>query len=447
VPAQVRQVQAVGVDAGVIGFAIVLTVLSGGLFGAVPAFATVRRDLFSTLRATDQGDESHGRRLRAGLVVAELALAVMLLVGAGLMLRSLMRLGQIDVGFRTEGLVTVPVQFPPARYSESARALVAIEEVGARLRASPAVRAAAFSDLPPLQGGGDQDVGLAAVGEPPPEGSRSLWYRSVSPNYLDLMEMRLLAGRGFGPGDRAGSAAVGIVNEETARRYWRGGDPVGRELAGDGMSILVVGVVANGRPDGPNQPVKTELFLPIGQIPTRGVTFVLDPADGEAAAVAALRAGLAAVDPLIPIGPPQLLERQLDATVAQPRLYAVLVGGLAAVALGLAALGVFGVMAYSVALRRREIGVRLALGAGPGTIHRLILRDGIRLAVAGGAVGLIGAAALSRLLGALLFEVSALDPLAYAGAALALGLVAVGAAWVPARRAMSVDPLLAMRQD
>jgi ABC-type antimicrobial peptide transport system permease subunit len=139
--------------------------------------------------------------------------------------------------------------------------------------------------------------------------------------------------------------------------------------------------------------------------------------------------------------------RQLDATVAQPRLYAALIGALAAVALGLAALGVFGVMAYSVALRRREIGVRLALGAGPANIHRLILRDGIRLAVLGGVVGLIGAAALSRLLGALLFEVSALDPLAYAGAALVLGLVTLGAAWLPARRAMRVDPLLAMRQE
>ncbi len=211
--------------------------------------------------------------------------------------------------------------------------------------------------------------------------------------------------------------------------------------------MTVVGVVANAHHDGPNRPVKPELFLPVGQVPARSFSVTLDPARGQAAALDAFRDALRAVDPLIPMGPVTALDHLVSETVALPKLYAGLVASLAAAALALAALGVFGVMAYVVTLRRREIGVRLALGARPGAIRALVLGQGGRLALIGGALGLVGAALLTRLLRGLLFGVSALDPVTFAGVALMLAGVALVAAWLPATRAMRVDPLVAMREE
>ncbi len=231
VPASIRAVQPVGIDLTVVGFAALLALGSGALFGLAPALHSVGRNLIASLRTGGRTAVGRTGRLRGGLVIAELALAVMLLVGAGLLLRSFLALERVDLGFRTQGLVATNVAFPRARYPEAAGLETAIGQLLDRLRASPAIGAAEVTDVPPLTSGGDQDIDARPIGEPSEDHLPSLWYRAVSPGYLDLMGMRVVRGRGFVPTDRGGSAPVAIVNQETADRLWHGADPVGRQLA------------------------------------------------------------------------------------------------------------------------------------------------------------------------------------------------------------------------
>ncbi len=305
--------------------------------------------------------------------------------------------------------------------------------------------------MTPLGGGGDQDVTAIAIGEPPrTNGSSSIWYRAVSTGYLQTMGMQLVAGRYFTPEDRAGSAPVAIVNEEAVRAFWGGKSPIGRVLATSPdpkePRATIIGVVRSARHDGPNQPYKTEMFTPIGQFPTRAANIVLIPAQGRDAAVDALRAALREVDPLIPLNAPTPLEQLAGDAVALPKLYATLVGLFAGVAILLAMLGVYGVMAYTVAQRRREIGVRLAMGASPSGIRRLVLGEGGRLALMGAAGGVLLSLLAGRLLSSLLFGVRPYDVPTLSAVIVVLGGMALLASWLPARRAMRVDPLEAMRE-
>ena len=448
VPPAVRQVQAIRIDGLVVAFTAALAIGSGLLFGLAPAVSSVRRNLMTALRTGTRSGAAAGKA-RSGLVVAELALSVTLLVGAGLLLRSFVAMQRLDLGFRTEGLVTANVLFPRARYAEAERAAAAIEDLLTRLRGAPAVAAAEAVDQPPLLFAGDQDIDVEAPGESRPEGGQSVWYRTVSPGYLSLLGFRVLEGRLFADTDRPGAAPVAIVNEAAARRYWHGKSPLGRTLrsGGGGVEATVVGVVANGRPDGPRQPVKPELFLPLGQFPVRGVTVVMASNGSAAAALAALREGLSQVDPLIPISGASSLSEAAGAAVAEPRTYASFVSVFALAALALAAIGVYGVMAFAVAQRQREFGVRLALGAAPGALRRMVLGRSARLVLLGLGLGIVAALVLTRWLQSLLYGVGALDPVTFGAVPLVLALVALLAAWVPAARATRVDPLIAMRDD
>ncbi len=444
--------QTIGVDGAVIGFTIGISALSGVLFGLLPALRSARADLMSALRTAGRDAAVRTGTLRRGLVVAQLALAVVLLVGAGLLLRSFLRMQRTDLGFRAGGVVTAALAFPRTRYPDVERVPVMMEDLLSRLRANPAIRGAELTDLFPLLPGGDQDMNAFALGEELPAGKPpAIWYRAVSSGYLRLMGMRIVAGRDFTPEDRAGSAPVGIVNQEAAARFWRGKDPVGRTLArgtdSGATRITIIGVVANGRHDGPNQPFKAELFVPFGQMPGRGAGVVLEPARDTASALSALREALRSVDPLLPLAGIRTMEDLASDAVAFPRVYATLIGIFAAVALGLAALGVYGVMAYAVSQRQREIGVRLALGAGPAAIRRLVLSEGGRLAIIGVVLGMVGAVAGSRLLRRLLFEVNELDVTTFLAAPLLLAAMALLASWIPARRATRVDPLVAIREE
>jgi putative ABC transport system permease protein len=228
---------------------------------------------------------------------------------------------------------------------------------------------------------------------------------------------------------------------------WGGKSPLGRELTTGSQRLTVVGLVATARPDGPSQPVKMELFFPVGQTPTRAVTFVIDPRRDVHGAVEALRTALKAVDPDVAISGVVTMEQQAGEAVALPRLYALLVGIFATAAVGLAVLGVYGVMAYAVVQRQREIGVRLALGAAPGAIRRLVLGQGSRLAAIGLGLGLLGASLIGSVLKALLFGVHALDLPTFLGVALLLAVMSLLACVLPARRAMRVDPLVAIREE
>ena len=449
VPESVRSIQGIQVDGVVVAFTAGLTMLSGLLFGLLPALRAARPGLMGALKSGTR-EAGGGGRLRSGLVVAELALAVVLLVGAGLLLRSFLLMQRVDLGYRADGVAFVGIGLPRARYPDG-RSLVTVEDLLGRLRASPAIRSVEVTDLPPLSSG-DQDITAIPVGEPrrsdQPEAS---WYRSITPGYLAQMQMRLVAGRSFTPEDRAGSVEVGIINEEAARRFWPGKDPIGRVLAqgedSTAARVTIVGVVASARHDGPNQPYKVELFVPFAQSPSRGPNFIIEPARDLESAMGAFRQALREVDPLVPVAGAQRIEDLLGDALALPRLYAMLIGIFATTALLLAVLGVYGVMAYAVAQRQREIGVRLALGAAPSGIRRMVLGQGGRLALMGTGLGLVAALGAGKLIGSLLFGVSPVDAVTFVAVPVVLGGMAILASWLPARRAMRVDPLVAIREE
>jgi putative ABC transport system permease protein len=452
VPENVRRVQEIGVDVTVFIFAAGITVLSAALFGIFPALQAVRAAMSKSVRGGREGAGRSAVTTRGALVVTQLAMAVMLLVGAGLLLRSFMLMQRVDLGYRSAGVGLTGVTFPGARYRTGPDALLAIDNLLTRLRANPAIAAAEATDLPVLSIG-DQDIAAVPVDEPdaknlPP----SLWIRSVTPGYLKSMHMRLVAGRQFTTDDRFDSTmTLGILNEYAAERYFPGKNPIGRQLVrGSGTNlrpITIVGVVASGRQDGPNQPYKPELFVPLAQRQVRGVTIVLEPARDPIAASRAFAASLREVDPLIPVSTITPIEELLGTSVALPRLYATLVAIFASVALLLAALGVYGVMAYSVSQRQREIGVRIALGAEPRGIQRMILRQGGTLAVTGLGIGVTASMLLGQLLSKLLFGITPFDLPTLIAVPAVLGAVTVIASWVPARRAMRMDPVAVIRQD
>lgn len=451
VPESVRQVQEIRIDGVVLAFASAITLLSGALFGVIPALQVARPSLVSALRSTQGSGGRQGHLLRGGLVVAQLSLAVVLLVSAGLLLRSFVAMQRVDLGYRADGVYLTGMRFPASRYPQPERATAAIEDLVTRLRTNPAVRSVETTDLPPLSGG-DQDITAIPVGMAEnPNMPPAIWYRSVSPGYLNAMRMRLVAGRQFTADDRRGAPMVGIINEEAARRFWPGENPVGRVLStgreAEAPRITVVGIVASGRHDGPNQPYKTELFLSSAQFPSRGVTLVVEPARDVAALTTALRSTLRDVDPLVPLRPVTPIGQLVGETMSLPKLYATLVGLFAAAALLLAALGVYGVMAFVVNQRQREIGVRLALGAEPAGIRRMVLGQSGRLAIVGLAVGIGGAMLLGQVIGKLLFGVSPTDVPTLVAVPLVLGVVTMLASWIPARRAMRLDPLIAIREE
>jgi predicted permease len=452
VPDDVRRVQEIGIDASVLLFTVAITFLSAALFGIFPALQAVRTSLVNSVRGGREGASRSAVTTRGALVVTQLAMAVLLLVGAGLLLRSFMMMQKVDLGYRAEGIAITGVTFPGARYKTPPEALAAIDNLLTRLRSQPTIRSAEATDLPVLAGGGDQDISAVPVGEPAnPQLPPSLWIRSVTTGYLKQMRMRLVAGRQFTADDRAGAPNVGIINQYAAERYFPGKDPIGHMLArGNAPNvppITIVGVVASGRHDGPNQPYKPELFVPIAQRPARGVSIVHEPSRAIGSATQTVAKTLREVDPLVPVTTLAPIETSIGGAVALPRLYATLVGIFATAALLLAALGVYGVMAYAVSQRQRELGVRMALGAEPASIRRMILGQGGKFAAIGLGVGVAMSMALGQLLSKLLFGVSPFDVPTLLAVPAVLGAATVAAAWLPARRAMRLDPVAVIRQD
>ena len=452
VPQSVRDVQQIHIDAVVILFALGITIAAALIFGIVPALRAVRPTLMTSLRSGGRETGRHAQALRSSLVVTQLTFAVVLLVSAGLLVRSFLLMQQVDLGFRADGIYLTTVRFPQTRYGDIARVRSTLDDLLARLRANPAVRSAELTDLPPLSPGGDQDIGAIPVGSTPTPGQpASIWYRSVSTGYLQTMHMRLLSGRLLTADDRDGAPLVGVINEEAARRFWPGQNAVGHAFATDdgpdGKRVTVVGVIAAEHHDGPNQPYKAEVFISLNQFPSRGLTLVLEPRSDAASLGAAVRQTIHDVDPLIPLRTLEPFEQRVGDAIALPRLYATLVALFATAALLLAALGVYGVMSHGVAQRQREIGVRLALGASPGGIGRMILSEAGRLAIAGALLGLVGAMAIGQVLSRLLFGVTPYAVVTLLVVPTLLALVTLIAAWIPARRAMYLDPLIAIREE
>jgi len=451
IPPNVRLVVDIKPDLVVVAFTVGIAVIAGLLFGLLPALQAGRADLMGVLRtATGDGGRRIGR-VRSGLVVVELAIAVMLLVGAGLLMRSFLALQRTDLGYRTSGLVTAGVLFPRTSYPQPADAVRRLDDLLARVRANPEIKAIELTDIVPLAGGGDQDMSAFPNGAPAGNPTPSVWYRSVSPGYLRMMRVRLLAGRMFTDEDRADAPKVAILNEEAAKKLFPGVDAVGRLLT-NGLDstanrFTIVGVVASTRTDGPNQPLKSEMFGPIAQFPTRGVNLMVEPARNSEAALLALRGALKETDAAVPLSGVTSLDEGFATVTALPRYFAIIVASFAGMALLLAVVGVYGVMAYVVALRQREIGVRLALGAAPQGIMGWLLGQGARLTAVGLVLGVLSAVMATRVLGALLYGVSALDAVTFAGVAVVLAGASLVACWLPARRARAVDPVVSLRSE
>ncbi|HSH17358.1 MAG TPA: ABC transporter permease, partial [Verrucomicrobiae bacterium] len=449
----------IGIDAWVLAFTLGVSVITGLAFGLAPAVQAWRTNVNGALKEEGRGDKAkHRNRLRHLLVVSEVALALVLLTGAGLLIKSFSRLNEIDPGFRTEGVLTFQATLTEGK--SPAQKINFTQRVIERLRALPGVQAAAATDSLPLTP--FTRISLAEIdGRPPIDVDKlrrgELQVRpasrpTVTYDYFNAMGIPVKHGRGFTPQDAHPSAGVVIVNEAFEKHHFPGESAIGKRIHLGGGSAgtdwqTVVGVVGDVRQSGLAEDVMLEVFNPVLDDIEEGVSFVLRTSGEPTQLISAVRAVMAEVAPNQPLHNVMTMEQRLANTLTSRRLNTALLGGFAAVALLLAVVGIYGVMSYAVTQRRREIGVRMALGAQQNDVLGLIIRGGLRLTLLGVAIGLAGALALTRYLSNLLYSVKATDPATFLGVAAALTGVALLACWLPARRAARVDPMVALRID
>jgi putative ABC transport system permease protein len=455
--ASLAAMQGIGIDAWVLAFTLGVSVITGLTFGLAPAIRSWRTDVNTALKEEGRGDTGgHRNRLRQLLVVSEVALALVLLVGAGLLIKSFSRLLEVNPGFRTEGVLTFQVTLTEGR--SSPWKVNFIEQILERLRALPAVQAAAATDSLPLtpfsritvvdvEGRPPIDFRRAKPGEVTPV-SRP----TVTPDYFNAMGIRLRSGRAFTSQDARPGAGVVIVNEAFEKHHFPGQSAVGKRIRLAGSSAeapwpTVVGVVSDVRQGGLAKEVTPEVYSPLIEDTGDELSFVIRVAGEPYHLISAVRAVVAEVKPDQSLHNVITMEQRLADTTTSRRLNTVLLGCFAAVALLLAVLGIYGVMSYEVTQRRREIGVRMALGAQKSDVLGLIIHGGLRLTLLGVAIGLAGAFALTRYLSNLLYSVKATDPVTFLTVAVALTGVALLASWLPARRATKVDPMVALRYE
>jgi putative ABC transport system permease protein len=447
-PAGTPRIEEVGVDARVLLFAAALSLVTGVLFGLVPAAHGARDRVASALKLGGRGQLGDGgNRARRALVVAELALALVLLAGGGLLLRTFVALQHADLGFNPDHVLTGFVLPPPAQYKTDAARLAFYDALIAKTAALPGVTQSALSSVIPLSG--DSDQNFAIEGRPEPARSAdalTTWYRVVTANYFSALQIPLKRGRLFA--DHEADPVV-VINETMARRHWPGGDALGRRIRFGPKEpwATIVGIVADVKVRGPREAAQVETYIPYWQQPEAGINVVLKTAGDPQALTEPLRRAVKEVDPGIAVASLATLDEIVADSIGSSRFIATLVAIFAAVALALAAVGIYGVMSYAVSQRTQEIGVRLALGAAERQIFGLVVGESLTLAGIGLGLGLAGAWAAGRALRGLLYGVAAADAATFAGTAALLLAVAFAAAYVPARRAMQIDPINALRVE
>jgi putative ABC transport system permease protein len=452
-PPTLPRIDEIRVDATVLGVGLLLSVASGLFMGLVPAMRASRVALVPSLVQQGKGLAGSSRMFfRQGIVVAQMALATMLLVGAALLLQSFVKLQQVRPGFDPEAVITARISLPRAQYPDATRMWGFWRELLESLDGMPQVQSVAAGITAPFgpgvrAGGRAQDRDRAAEIE--------AVEHMVSPDYFQVLGVPVLAGRSFGQQDGLGSSLVAVVSESVARQLWADKSPVGQTLDWNGRQHEVVGVVgdirgADGRGccgGGLDREPSAAVYLSAIQFPQRTMTLLVRTAGESPAIVPAIARAVQDIDPAQPVYQVRRLRDWLDESTAQPRFTTTLSGVFALVALLLAAVGVYGVLSYSVSQRTQEIGVRMAIGAERAQIMRLVLRGGMAWALTGIAIGLLSAFALSRLLGTLLFEVRARDPLTYSIVGVTLAVVAMFACGIPAARATRIDPVIALRAE
>ena len=456
-PDSVPRTAEVKIDLTVLAFTLGVSILSIFIFALVPLAQMRDQTLISWLRGSGQrtsGGGGHG--LRKTLVVAEIALAVVPVVGSGLMIRAFWKLQQVDVGFDPRGVMTFSLELPTARYKSPERLRFA-NDLQERLASLPGVKSAALAGgLPPLRpiNAGDADIEDYQRTPDGPAENVDYW-NVVSEDYFKTMGIRTLEGRLFERTDRADSAQkVVVINQAMARRFWQG-SPIGRRLDPEFTTppvwYTVVGVVEDTKNIGIDKPAGTELYLLQPQTVAFGIdsvmSFVVRTEGNPSAVASGIRAAVGDLDPAVPIYELRTMSDIVAGSLVRPRFLSVLLGMFSGISLALAAVGIYGVMAYSVTQRTQEIGLRVALGATTRNVLWLVMGQGLRMTAIGLGAGLLGAFALTRLMANLLFQISATDPVTFFGVGVILTAVGLLACFVPARRAARVDPMVSLRYE
>ena len=459
-PASIPRVAAASLDAPVLLFTAAVALLTSVLFSLAPALRAMRVDLTDSLKDGGQSVSTGGarQRFRNSLVVVEMALAVVLLVGAGLMLRSIWALQRVPIGFEPSNVLTMRVSLPAASYAAPEQVVVFYRQLVDRVRQLPGVRSAGAARLLPL-GSTIGDWGLAVEGYTPPPGTNAKGdWQVVTDGYLESIGERLVRGRPILSTDTTDSQPVALVNEEMARRYWAGRDAIGgRFRIGSNNPqrpyVTVVGIVADVRHNGITDVVKEKFYVPHTQWhrstgnPIRAMSLVVKAEHDPIRLTGPIRQEIRALDATLPVANVRTMEEVVGATMSSQRFTGFLLVAFAAIALALSAIGIYGVLSYLVSRRTREIGIRLAIGAGRGQVLRLVLGSGLLLALTGVVAGLAVAFVATQSMSTLLHEVDPTDPLTFLSVAAVLTLVAILASLVPAWRATRVDPVVALKAE
>jgi putative ABC transport system permease protein len=455
----VPQVLPIELNRWVLVFTFVVSLVTGLVFGLVPALRTAKLDLRETLNEGSRGSTTGPghHRLRGILVASEIALAALLLVGSGLLLRSFSRLQDVPPGFQADHLLVADIPVTQAAYPQPEQRFQFFDRLVERAKTLPGVRSAGAASFLPVSGGGSI-IHFNITGRPPkgPHDYVAAGYRTMTPNYLETLGVPLLRGRLISPADTERSPAVAVINVSMANKYFPNENPLGKRIQLGATpdntvpTMEIVGVVGDVRPGLGDEP-QTEMYLPYRQadlvLPVLQLSLVLRTTGDPQLQTSALRSALSEIDPNEPLVNGRTMEDNMAATVAQPRFRTWLIGIFAAVALVLAGVGVYGVMSYTVTQRTSEIGIRVTLGAQPGDVFKIVVGEGLRLALVGVGAGVVAALALTRVMQSFLFGISAYDPITFFGVAVLLTLVAVAASFFPARRATQVDPMIALRYE
>jgi predicted permease len=458
-PLDIPRVNEVGLDARVLGFTLLISTLTGIVFGLAPALQASKPDFNEALKEGGRGSTGGLRRnrVRSLLVVSEVALSLVLLVGAGLLVKSFMRLREVNPGFEPQRVLTTRLSISKSKYPEPEQQQKFFQETLRRVAAVPGIEAAGF--ISPLPLGGDNSSSTFRIegrATPSDQKKTSSNYRAISPDYFHAMSIPLLKGRDFNDRDTKDAPPALIINETFARRYFAGEDPIGKRIVIEADPLEdpnpppreIVGVVGDVRHESLDTAAGLEFYVPYPQKPERAMSLVArTQTDNPAGLAMSVRAAIRQVDKDQYI--PQIVpvDQLLAASIAQRRFSMLLLGLFAGIALLLAAVGIFGVMNYSVSQRTHEIGIRMALGAQGSDVLKMIVRQGMALALVGVVLGLVASFALTRVMAGLLYGVSATDPLTFAGVSVLLAAVVLAACYIPARRATKVDPMIALRHE
>ncbi|HEV2297323.1 MAG TPA: ABC transporter permease [Candidatus Acidoferrales bacterium] len=454
-PSEVAQINSIRIGSSVLVFALSLSLAAALVFGLAPALLVTPSNLRKNVReGSAHTGQRTGQRLRSLLAVTQISLAMVLLVAGGLLLRSFALVTSVSPGFDPKNVIEAEISLPQFQYSTPQQWSAFADELVSRLHAQPGLQDSALAAPLPMDRQGEATFAFTIVGNPPlpPGKSTTADYATVSPGYFRVMRIPLLRGRFFSEQDLPSNPEVAIISETLARRYFPHEDPIGRQMRfgfppNSNVSREIIGVVGDVRGEALSRPPGPMMYVPFAQAPLYGGEVVVRSPLSASSVADGIRRAVNSIDKNLPVTDVESFPEVLGASVAQERFRTLLLSSFSAIALILAAVGIFGVVSYSVSRRTHEIGIRMALGASPASVQSLVLRESAKLVFFGLAIGIPSALVLTRFMSSLLFAVHPADPLTFIGVALLLTLVALAASYIPARRAMRVDPMVALRYE